>query len=164
MRRAREVLDHLAQPRGGVVGVAGERAVAPRQAGAPAEIVIAVDRQHSDARGRALLADRGDLAGDEIIVIDMIGGRPRGIDRPGQPGAAARKVVLACEDGVGDQRDRDGLRELPPEAIPRGRYLIRLGPMRGRSGTTMREPAMRQPRAAGARRRIGIVSPEFSMG
>ncbi len=71
-----------------IVRIAGHRAVAPRQAGASAELVVAEGRQHADAGGRPVLANLRHLAGDQVIVgdVECVG--------PGQPGAAAGKVKL----------------------------------------------------------------------
>jgi hypothetical protein len=76
------------------------------EAGAPSRIVIAERRKHPDPRGRAVFADRGHLAGDEIVVIDVEA------VRMGQARAPACQVVLRRVAAGGA-----GLADLPPERV-----------------------------------------------
>jgi hypothetical protein len=96
--RAAQVLGELLEPRDVVVGIAGDGAVAPREARAPPEIVVGDGGENPDAGRGAVLADRGDLAGDEMVVGDVEA------VRPGQPGATAADIPLA-----GDGAERAGL-------------------------------------------------------
>jgi hypothetical protein len=88
---AGEIQLELAQPGERIVGVGGGRAVAERQAGAPPEIVIGEGGEDADAGSRAVLADMGRLAGDEMIVGDVEA------VRPGQPSAATGQVPLTAD-------------------------------------------------------------------
>jgi hypothetical protein len=123
----------LAQPGERIVLVGRGHAVAERQAGAPPEIVIGEGGEDADAGRRAVLADVGRLAGDEMIVGDVEA------VRPGQPGAAAAQVPLA---GDGAQRAR--LIQVAPERV------VKLA-------TVPDFPDGRKPAEA----KLSVVSPEF---
>lgn len=107
VRRAREVVREGRNPARAVIGIArhARRAAAPRYAGKTVLAVISIGRQHPQARGRAILADRSQRTGHVILVCDVVAD-PLPVETGqaaclviavlvGEPGPLARHRVIA---------------------------------------------------------------------
>jgi hypothetical protein len=91
---AAEIVAEPGEPPDRIVAPGAALAVAERDAGPEAAIIIGVGGEHAGARGRAVLADRRHVAGRVVIVSDVIA------VAPGQPRAPPGEVILRGRDGA----------------------------------------------------------------